>query len=525
MDRPPVVLFARTISRRVAGGSRAVLQRANLFAGEGHPVTLVISGMASDSEIAALRASGGLHPQVTVRFVWLDAPGWQYQLAAADHEPIDLPRIDEQTPGTVRTVLEPGRDGVRARVVRMHVDGRLRSEEILDTDGSAIRSFRLYDADGHCNQLWRFVDGRVAMVDELVEDVPAVRRFYLDGRYCWLTADVSGSTGNGRAVLADGTVTDYASVIADWLDREFAAQPRLVIFADGENIWQRVLRRMQHPGVRGVSVLHNSHLDAPYDATAPTKAEWQPYFTDQRNVDLMVCLTERQRTDLEQRYPGLPLQVVHHPVPPATDERAGDRPRRMIFLGRLAEQKRLEHLVEILDRVRRQVPDVILEVYGSGPAEQDFRSRLEERGLSRWVDLAGFSHDALAAFAGARVAVMTSRYEGLPLTLTEAMSVGTPWVAYDLNYGPAEVIRDQLDGFLVSPGDVDAAAAQIIRLLSDDDLARQMAHAAREVTGRFSRQRYRREWLEVLGRVIGGDQPLTDRPITDRRTEDLTTIS
>ncbi|HEY9292109.1 MAG TPA: glycosyltransferase [Microlunatus sp.] len=511
MDRPHVVLFARTISRRVAGGSRAVLQRANLFAGEGYPVTLVISGMASDSEIATLRSSGGLHPQVAVRFVWLDAPGWEHQLAAADHELVDLPRFDENAPGTVRTVQEPDRDGIRARVVRVEVAGQLRSEEVLDTDGSAIRSFRLYDHSGHCTQLWRFVDGKVAMVDDLTDDVPTTRRFYLDGRYCWLTADVSGSTGTGRAVYADGTVTDYATVIADWLDREFAQIPRLVVFADGENVWQRVVRRLQHPGVRGVSVLHNSHLEAPYDATAPTKAEWQPYFTDRRNVDLLVCLTERQRTDLGQRYPGLPLQVVHHGVPPVADDHHGRRGRRMIFLGRLAEQKRLEHLVEVVDRVTRVVPDAILDVYGSGPAEQDFRSALAERGLTQRVNFAGFTHNALAAFAGARVAVMTSWYEGLPLTLTEAMSVGTPWVAYDLNYGPAEVIRDHVDGFLVPPGDVDAAAERIIRLLSDDDLAQQLSRAAREVSSRFSRQRYRQEWLEVLGRAIDSDRTTAAR--------------
>ncbi|QDP95886.1 glycosyltransferase [Microlunatus elymi] len=512
MDRPQVVMFARTISRRVAGGSRAVLQRANLYAAEGYPVTLVISGMASDSEIAALRSAGGLHPQVAVRFVWLDAPGWEHQLAGADHELVDLPRLDERTPGTVRSVLVPGRDPVRARVVRIEVDGRLRSEEVLDTDGGAIRSFRLYDGDGSCTQLWRFVDGKVAMVDDLADGVPTIRRFFIDGRYCWLTADVSGSAGTGRAVYADGTISDYASVIADWLDREYADSPQLIVFADGENVWQRVVRCMRHPAVRGVSVLHNSHLDAPYDSTAPTKPDWEPYFTDQRNVRVLVCLTERQRIDLERRYPGLPLAVVHHQVPPTSVDHRGRRSRRMIFLGRLAEQKRLEHLVEVIDRVRRAVPEVVLDVYGSGPAEPDFRSRLEECGLIDRVNFAGFTQDALAAFAGARVAVMTSRYEGLPLTLTEAMSVGTVWVAYDLNYGPAEVIRDHVDGFLVPPGDLDRFAASVVRLLTDDDLAARMSRAAREVSGRFSRERYRREWLQVLARAIEPiEEPTTDR--------------
>lgn len=497
MERPDVILFARTVSRRVSGGTRAVFHRANLFAELGYPVTLVISGTSSDIELSTMRSAGALHPQVRVRHLWLDAPRWQDQLAASGHAPVDVPRPDERAPGAVRTVLEPG----RSRTVRTELDGVLTSEEVRDTDGSATRSFRRYDADGRCVQLWRFVDGRVAIVDELVDDVPARRRFYIDGRYCWLTADITGSSGTGRAEYADGEVTDYAGVIAAWLDRAFADRARIVVFADGENVWQRVLRKLRHPGVHGVSVLHNSHLAAPFDGDAPTKPDWDPYFTDTTNVDVLVCLTARQKTDLLRRYPGLPLQVVHHGVPkdrPARLQRAG---RHVVFLGRLAEQKRLEHLVAVFDRVARSVPDAVFDVYGSGPESARFTELVAQHGLTDRVVLHGFTQDALAAFGRARVAVMTSRYEGLPLTLTEAMTVGTPWVSYDLNYGPAEVIRDQVDGFLVPVGDIDGCAERIEQLLTDDALQMRMAMAAREVSGRFSRERYRREWLDVLHRA------------------------
>jgi poly(glycerol-phosphate) alpha-glucosyltransferase len=494
VERPEVILFARTVSRRVSGGARAVFHRANLFADVGYPVTLVITGTTSDIEVAGLRASGDLHPDVHVRHLWLDGPDWQDQLAAAEHVPVDVPRPDERVPGTVRSVVEPG----RSRIVRIEVDGRLRSEEVLDTDGSATRSFRLFDDDGRCRQLWRFVDGKVSMVDDLVDDVPTLRRFFLDGRYCWLTADISGSSGTGVARYASGRVTDYAGVIAEWIDREFAGSRELVVFADGENVWQRVLRRLRHPGVRGVSVLHNSHLDAPYDSEAPTKPDWEPYFTDRTNVEVMVCLTARQRVDLHRRYPDLPLQVVHHAVPAAGRDRDPASERRVIFLGRLAEQKRLADLAAVFARVATAVPDAVLDVYGRGPEEEAFHALVAENGLTDRVVFHGFTHDALGAFRSARVAVMTSWYEGLPLTLTEAMAVGTPWVSYDLNYGPAEVIRDQVDGYLVPPGDIEACARRIIRLLTDDELARRMSMAARDVSSRFSRQRYRREWLEVL---------------------------
>lgn len=494
MDRPEIILFARTVSRRVSGGARAVFHRASVFAELGYPVTLIVSGTSSDLEVAALRASGDLHPQVRLRHLWLDAPDWHDHLAASQHPPVDVPRVDERAPGIVRTVVDPG----RSRIVRTERDGRLLTEEVLDTDGSATRSFRRYDAAGRCVELWRYLDGRVVIVDEMVDEIPAVRHFYLDGRYRWLTVDISGPSGTGRAQYATGEVTDYAGVIARWIDRAFADHDHLVVFADGENVWQRVLRSLTHPGVRGVSVLHNSHLDAPYDADAPTKPEWRPYFEDTTNVDVMVCLTARQRADLQRRYPGLPLQVVHHAVPAVVADRRPRAGRHVVFLGRLAEQKRLDHLVAVFAAVVRAVPDAVLDVYGSGPESDRFAALITEHRLADRVVLHGFTHDALGAFSRARVAVMTSWYEGLPLTLTEAMTVGTPWVAYDLNYGPAEVIRDQVDGYLVPTGDVEACARRIVQLLTDDGLHTRMAMAAREVSSRFSPERYRREWLDVI---------------------------
>lgn len=511
MERADIVMFIRTLNNRSAGGARAVVQRANLFAELGHRVVLAVTGMSSDVEVARMRRVGDLHPEVRLQHLWSDGPGWCDHLRAAEQLPIDPPRPDEQAPGTRREVLDTG----RSRIVRTFVDGVLRSEEVLAADGSITRSFRLHGEDGECVQHWRYQDGRLVLVDDMIDNLPALRRFYLDGRYCWLTADIRGVAGTGRAeqpTAADDDRTDFAGAIARWLDREFADSEQLVVFADGENVWQRAVRSMRHPGVRGVSVLHNSHLDAPFDAGAGTKPEWEPYFADTTNIEVMVCLTARQQDHLHRRYPGLPLRVVHHPAPtpprPVRTESA--RPRKMIFLGRLAEQKRLDHLVAVLERVATRVPDVTLEVYGRGTGEHEFSDALRERGLIDRVIFRGFTHDALSAFAGARVAVMTSWYEGLPLTLTEAMSVGTPWVAYDLNYGPAEVIRDGLDGYLVPPGDIDRFAARVSRLLTDDDLARRMSTAAREVSARFTRERYRREWLEVLHTALGSGRRAVD---------------
>jgi glycosyltransferase involved in cell wall biosynthesis len=109
----------------------------------------------------------------------------------------------------------------------------------------------------------------------------------------------------------------------------------------------------------------------------------------------------------------------------------------------------------------------------------------------------------LEVFAGAAAAVLSSRFEGLPLVLNEAMGVGTPFIAYDLNYGPAEVIRHEVDGLLVPPGDVRAMSEAMIRILQNPEFAAALGERAREVKERFSIERWSGEWLALFADLVG----------------------
>jgi poly(glycerol-phosphate) alpha-glucosyltransferase len=74
-------------------------------------------------------------------------------------------------------------------------------------------------------------------------------------------------------------------------------------------------------------------------------------------------------------------------------------------------------------------------------------------------------------------------------------------VVYDVRYGPSEIVRDGLDGFVVPEGDLEAAADSIVRLLLDPALRARMSASAMEVTERFSRQEYEDAWLDLARRV------------------------
>ena len=124
-----------------------------------------------------------------------------------------------------------------------------------------------------------------------------------------------------------------------------------------------------------------------------------------------------------------------------------------------------------------------------------------ELGIADRVQFPGYTTDPHAALGRATCLLVTGRREALPLTLLEALTVGTPVVVYDIRYGPAEIVRAGTDGFVVTEGDVQAAADAVLRLLRDPALRARMSTAAREVTTRFSRQDYERAWLGLARRL------------------------
>jgi glycosyltransferase involved in cell wall biosynthesis len=495
----------RLLHDRMAGGGRAVLERASTYAGLGHRVTVVVLGREAVAAVARLRRTGAIHRTVRLLHVCRDAPGWSDHVAAARHTPIPLPL--PTGPGV--TIEHVERTKGRSRRVH-HVDGTPRVLVDHEATGEAT-GCTVLDAAGRVVERWHCdAEGRPAIVDRFDADreVAVHRTFVVDGRYRWLEVDLEPSEGRGaarRPGRREAGPSTFAEVIAEWLDRELAHRRRVVVFADGENVSQHVLRAMRHPGVRGVSVLHNSHTAPPHTAAAPTKENWSAFLDDGRNVDLVVCLTSRQREHLAARYPGMPLAVVHHSVPRAAPADVRRDPHAAVFVGRLAPQKRLDHLVEAFRLVVDELPHARLDVHGDGAERADLEARVAAAGLAGNVRLLGFTRTPQRAFASAAVAVMTSLYEGLPLTLTEGMAVGTPFVAYDVDYGPAEVIRDGVDGVLVPPGDVRGLAREIVRVMSDPEYAARLRERAVEVVDRFSPQRYARAWTDVLARVTAED--------------------
>lgn len=151
-------------------------------------------------------------------------------------------------------------------------------------------------------------------------------------------------------------------------------------------------------------------------------------------------------------------------------------PKTVLAVGRLHEQKGFDLLLQAWKPIEKTYSDWSLRIVGEGPKRAELEAQIESQGLKRVV-LAGATNNVLDEYEAASIFVLSSRYEGLPLALIEAMWSGLPCIAFDCPQGPAELLAENR-GWLVPDGDIAELTAQIAYALSHPEEALKCAQKA-----------------------------------------------
>lgn len=170
-------------------------------------------------------------------------------------------------------------------------------------------------------------------------------------------------------------------------------------------------------------------------------------------------------------------------------KRFGFSGKVILSSGRLVPWKGFEVLIEVVEKLRAQYPDVLLLIAGDGPQKGTLHEKIAEAGLSQNVRLLGrLPKEQLGEYiVAADLFVLNTAYEGLSHQLLEVMDLGTPVVTTAVG-GNVELIEDGRSGFLVDYNNAEALEERILELLENDSLA---AESASEAKGRlvdFSRE-------------------------------------
>lgn len=171
---------------------------------------------------------------------------------------------------------------------------------------------------------------------------------------------------------------------------------------------------------------------------------------------------------------------LHRFTPVAT---ATGTPPVFGMIGQLLPVKDWNTFLNVATRVFAAIPDSRALIVGDGPERERLERDIAHRGLADRIRLVGFLSDVTRALAAMDVFALTSRREGLPVAIAEAMAVGRPVVATDVG-GVREMVLHGETGFLASAGDAEALASGIVRLLRDPALRGRFGRAGRLVAER-----------------------------------------
>jgi glycosyltransferase involved in cell wall biosynthesis len=214
--------------------------------------------------------------------------------------------------------------------------------------------------------------------------------------------------------------------------------------------------------------------------------------------------TEQVAAWVRSFVPAGRVHVIHNFVAEpkaraALGSRAGPA-RQVVALGRLSPEKGFDLLLDAFARCAGRHPEWSLSIAGEGPSRAELEAIASRAGIAGRVRFLGVVRDVEELYLRSDLFALSSRYEGFPNALLEAMAAGLPCLAFDCDSGPRDILRDGEDGILVPPQDAAAMAAAMDRLMGDERERLRLGRTAAAVVQRFGLPGVMAAWDRLLDR-------------------------
>lgn len=193
--------------------------------------------------------------------------------------------------------------------------------------------------------------------------------------------------------------------------------------------------------------------------------------------------------------------VISNPITINSKTMASCENKRAIVVGRYTYQKGLDMLLDAWKIAAERHPDWTLHIFGAGNREA-YKNEVNKSNLSNSIICHDATKDILKEYLNSSIYVLSSRYEGLPLVLMEAMSVGLPCVSFACPCGPRDIIHDGEDGILCENGNIQQLADGICKLIENEDLRKEMGRKAAINIQRYSLDNIMQQWDQLFKEII-----------------------
>lgn len=219
---------------------------------------------------------------------------------------------------------------------------------------------------------------------------------------------------------------------------------------------------------------------------------------DVSKLDALVLLTQEDANS----WKGVTnIFVIPNPTPFYPEASSTCESHKAICVGRLNEQKGYEYLIDAWAIVSKRHPDWVLNAYGSGEIKEQLQKRINEKGVSNSLILNEPTSSIIDKYLESSLYIMSSRFEGFPMVLLEAMSCGLPCVSFDCPNGARDLIVDGRNGFLVDYLNVEQLADCICKLIEDEPLRKKMGYHTREDVKYYLPAEIMKLWTDLFAKM------------------------
>lgn len=223
-----------------------------------------------------------------------------------------------------------------------------------------------------------------------------------------------------------------------------------------------------------------------------------------RQVSKFLLLTEKD-ADYFQNLGFTNTGVIHNPSP----FRQFNEPdilysnKKIISSGRLIEDKGFDVLIEAFSVAANDIPGWTLHIYGDGPAEKSLKNLVRVFGMEDRIFLEGQTEDIQSALSASSIFALSSKAEGLPMSLIEAQSCGLPCISTDCAPGIREIVTEYEDGYIIPVGDVPLLARQIKHLANSPEIFKEFSKNAYSNSLKFEKDMIKNQWYELFEELGG----------------------
>ncbi|MBU5268067.1 glycosyltransferase [Virgibacillus proomii] len=223
-----------------------------------------------------------------------------------------------------------------------------------------------------------------------------------------------------------------------------------------------------------------------------------------RQIDKFLLLTSKDKQSFEM-HDFTNTGVVYNPTAfrQKTDPRKRYKNKTIISTGRLVDNKGFDILIQAFSEISQQIPDWNLFIYGDGPEKANLQALIEALNLKNRVFLKGKVEDVKSVLTISSIFVLTSRAEGLPMSLIEAQSCGLPCISTDCAPGIREIIKEYKNGYVGPVDDIQVIARHMKRLILNENLFYSFSNNAYDHSAKFDLSNIRKQWYSIFEQLGG----------------------